>query len=165
MSGTEANHGGDFLEENIEREFSRRSVPAFQHSEEGSNGDMFHRCRLIKNAPYRSLYGCQARSEFLYVHMNIPLVRIECRFQASAGSVDEKFPYFFLNARDAMPEDFIWLVVDGGGARQEALTWLRQQAAKESKKAIVVMTLFEAKAAIKPLVEHGRATPLRPEVA
>jgi hypothetical protein len=42
-------------------------------------------------------------------------VRIECKWQQSAGSVDEKLPYLYLNAIESMPEDHVIIVYGGGG--------------------------------------------------
>ena len=42
-------------------------------------------------------------------------IRIECKWQQSSGSVDEKLPYLFLNAKDCMPEKDIMIIIDGKG--------------------------------------------------
>jgi hypothetical protein len=48
-------------------------------------------------------------------------IGIECKWQRISGSVDEKFPYAYLNCIEAMPERDIIIVVDGGGAKQGAV--------------------------------------------
>ena len=53
-------------------------------------------------------------------------IRIECKWQQSNGSVDEKFPYLYLNCIEAMPEKEIVIIVDGGGAKVGAITWLQE---------------------------------------
>lgn len=66
----------------------------------------------------------------------------------SSGSVDEKFPYTYLNCVEAMPERDIIIIVDGGGAKQGAVNWLRNAAAARKyagcrDKRIQVMNLSE----------------------
>lgn len=51
---------------------------------------------------------------------------IECKWQESGGSVDEKFPYLNLNIRDCYPASAI-VVIGGEGMRQGAIDWLRKQ--------------------------------------
>jgi hypothetical protein len=77
-------------------------------------------------------------------------MRIECKWQQSSGSVDEKFPYLYLNCIEAMPEKQIMIVVDGNGARSGAVSWLKD-AVKYKKyttgankdKEIMVFSLME----------------------
>ncbi len=51
---------------------------------------------------------------------------IECKWQESGGSVDEKFPYLNLNIQHSYPVPTI-LVMGGGGMREKALNWLKRQ--------------------------------------
>ncbi len=54
---------------------------------------------------------------------------IETKRQSVAGSVDEKLPYVFLNARENYPEfDFV-LVLDGNGWKPGARKWVETKAA------------------------------------
>jgi len=81
---------------------------------------------LIQNAPYTTLYGSRGKTEFLLRSKKYGLnVRIECKWQQSAGSVDEKLPHLYLSAIDAIPEDDVIILIDGNGFRQGALDWLR----------------------------------------
>jgi hypothetical protein len=155
--GHEANHSGQFLEDAIEREFKTRKTHVTGWNESNGNGDLFTTRLLIKNAPYKSIYGCASRSEFLYIHHPVVSCRIECRWQETPGSVDEKMPYIFLNARYAMPEKNVWIIVDGGGARESAIQWIKTEAAKVEEKRIRIVNLIEAKKAIKDLIESGIA--------
>jgi SepF-like predicted cell division protein (DUF552 family) len=52
--------------------------------------------------------------------------RIECKWQQTAGSVDEKLPYLYLNTIEAMPEDQIMIIIDGAGWKKGAVDWLRR---------------------------------------
>ncbi len=83
---------------------------------------------LLKNVPYTTIYGHTGRSEFVVVLDGQPRIRIECKWQQSSGSVDEKFPYLYLNAVEAMPEPTVVIIVDGGGAKAHAVNWLRAAA-------------------------------------
>ncbi len=81
---------------------------------------------LIKNAPLTTLYGTSGKTEFLLRSEKHQLeIRIECKWQQSGGSVDEKFPHLYLSAIEAIPENDVILLVDGKGFRQGAVDWLR----------------------------------------
>jgi hypothetical protein len=81
---------------------------------------------LIENAPYTTLYGSRGKTEFLLKSKRYALeIRIECKWQQSAGSVDEKLPHLYLTAIDAMPEDKVIILIDGDGFREGAISWLR----------------------------------------
>jgi len=106
---------------------------------------------LIRDVPYTSIYGHNGKTEFLAHSTRLSLtVRIECKWQQSSGSVDEKFPYLYLNCIFAMPENFIIIVLDGGGAKPSAVSWLKNAAATRHlipddmpQKKILVFTLAE----------------------
>jgi hypothetical protein len=151
--GGESNHSGRFLEDVIEREFRARGVEVFEFVDKGGNSDLFTARMLLRNAPYTSIYGCQSRSEFLYhddtLHSHI---RIECRWQQVAGSVDEKLPYLFMNAMEAMEEREVWFVLDGGGARSQSVDWLKRKCSQVAAKDIRVFTIPEVRTRIKHLL-------------
>jgi len=104
---------------------------------------------LLRNAPYQTIYRHPGHTEFLLVSRKHAMrIRIECKWQQTAGSVDEKFPYLYLNAVEAMPENDIIIVVDGGGYKKGALDWLKDAAREkrymgEAEKTIRVMSLAE----------------------
>jgi hypothetical protein len=154
--GYEANHGGKWLEDIVEREFFQRGFLVRDYCDDQDNTDLFSPNRLVRNVPYTSIYGCSARSEFLIVSdVMMRRVRIECRMQASSGSVDEKMPYLLLNAKEAMPENEVMLLLGGDGARAKAVDWLRRQARAVANKQIHVLTINEfpnwAREFVKPL--------------
>lgn len=155
--GQESNHSGKFLEETIEREFRVRKVDVSYWREGRGTLSLFAEHRLMKNVPYISIYGCHSKSEFVYWHQPTDLkVRIECRWQQSDGSVDEKFPYLLANAQ-RMPEPFVWFIVDGDGARKEAVAWLRREAPLVKRKIVRIYSLIETRKAVKSLLERQEA--------
>ncbi|WP_417022461.1 PD-(D/E)XK nuclease superfamily protein, partial [Bilophila wadsworthia] len=92
----------------------------------------------------QSIYGHRGVTEFLAVSASRGLaIRIECKWQQSQGSVDEKFPYLYLNCIQAMPEREIILLIDGNGYKPGALAWLKQAVASQDAKLIHVFNLVE----------------------
>ena len=79
---------------------------------------------VITNAPYKTIYGENGKTEFVIVDGD-RRIRVEAKYQASAGSVDEKYPYMLLNGIYAYPETEIIFVVDGGGYKPGAHRWLK----------------------------------------
>lgn len=59
---------------------------------------------------------------------------VECKWQQSSGSVDEKFPYLLFNIIKTGVSTIILL--DGGGYRAAAKKWLADQADKEMNRAL-----------------------------
>jgi hypothetical protein len=155
--GQESNHSGTFLEDVVEKEFRKRGVHIGLWGEGGGTHYLFGDHQLLKHVPYRSIYGCQSRSEFLYMRRQPDIqVRIECRWQQVSGSVDEKFPYFLANARH-VPERNVWLIVDGKGAKAQAIKWLMREAAADESKTIRVLDIIDYRKAVKILLERGVA--------
>lgn len=65
---------------------------------------------------------------------------IECKWQGSQGSVDEKYPYLILNIKERYNYPTI-IVYGGNGAKSGAIRWLKQQA--DGKRLIAVYGLEE----------------------
>jgi hypothetical protein len=85
---------------------------------------------LIRGVPYQTIFGIKSRSEFVLCSKRLDdmaPIRIECRWQQAKGSVDEKFPYLLLSMWN-VPEPTVILLVDGGGAKKEAISWLKKAA-------------------------------------
>ena len=77
---------------------------------------------------YDSVYGTQVFSDFMLYHPEKWPDRliIECKWQQSSGSVDEKYPYNVLNIREQCPCPCI-ILLDGEGYKPGAAAWLRRQ--------------------------------------
>ena len=86
---------------------------------------------LVTNVPYTSIYETKCRTEFSIINPTRN-IRIECKWQQVSGSVDEKFPYMYLNAVHCWPEKEIILLVDGNGYKPKALEWLKQSVINKS---------------------------------
>lgn len=103
---------------------------------------------LIKRVPFQSIYKRNSKTEFVLCK-NGRKIRIECKFQSTKGSVDEKFTYAYLNAIETQPEEEIIFVIDGNGYTPEALQWIKS-ASKQNlyvkpnvKKTVRVLNTFE----------------------
>ena len=155
LQGQEANIAGKLCEQAIEAAFKLRDIPVRSYNGRAA-ADFFDKRILFRNAPFTSLYHSLSKSEFLYVHNELR-VRIECRVQTVPGSVDEKFPYLMRNAEQHMPEQHIWLIIEGVGARAKAMDWIRGEAKRIMTKHIRIMNLSEGQKAVKHLVEQGKA--------
>jgi hypothetical protein len=64
---------------------------------------------------------------------------VESKWQTSAGSVDEKFPYLVLNVKEVYPLPTI-IVLTGDGYRPGAERWLKRQV---DQQLVAVMNLVE----------------------
>jgi len=128
-----ANAQGRILEDQIIPAFTNRGFKLLQYSEWLRKKESAGTELLLKNAPYTSIYGHQGKTEFLVKSSRFNLeVRIECKWQQSSGSVDEKYPYLYFNCVEAIPEADIIIVYGGGGMKQGAIDWLKN-AAQERK--------------------------------
>lgn len=149
--GRRANRSGNTLEKTITATLQTKGFQAVPYREYNKHPERFGTELLLCNVPYKTIYGHSGNTEFLLRSENYALeIRIECKWQQAAGSVDEKFPYVYLNCIEAMPEKHIIIVADGDGAKAGALKWLRDSAALKrytdevsKEKSIRVMTLVE----------------------
>lgn len=75
----------------------------------------------------KGIYGTDIKVDFVVYHPDKhpePFI-IECKWQQVAGSVDEKFPYLVENIM-LHPIDTV-LLLDGGGYKAGAESWIRNQ--------------------------------------
>jgi hypothetical protein len=79
----------------------------------------------------KGIYGTGIQADFmLYYETSKPPLIIECKWQQSGGTADEKLPFLVANVRDKYPYPTC-VVIDGLGFRPGAIAWLKQQ--KDSK--------------------------------
>lgn len=149
--GAKSNSTGNLLESTVKSVFLAKGF-ALVNYRDYERGDLFHGGELlVENVPFTSVYDHRGSTEFLLksAAKNVT-IRIECKWQQVAGSVDEKLPYLYLNCIEAMPEDRVLILIDGPGWKPGSIQWLRN-AAKDKKyttdanrhKLVEVLTLSE----------------------
>ena len=139
QGGAIANRQGNILEQQVRQAFASHGFRevAFAEYEKLASGS------TLPGVPVPDLLVRRV-TEFLAVSASRGLaIRIECKWQQSQGSVDEKFPYLYLNCIQAMPEREIILLIDGNGYKPGALAWLKQAVASQDAKLIHVFNLVE----------------------
>lgn len=131
--GKKSNVSGSQLEETIKQVLVGKGFRVVRYKDFESNPNYFQEELLLEDVPYTSIYGHKGKTEFLLISKKYNLkIRIECKWQQSAGSVDEKLPYLYLNVIEAMPEKNIIIIIDGDGWKKGAIEWLKN--AVESRK-------------------------------
>lgn len=131
--GSLANNSGNNLEQAVRTVFQNKGFEIVTYREWEKRPDKYSTELLLVNAPYTTIYDHSGRTEFLAKSKKYNFeIRIECKWQQSQGSVDEKLPYLYLNCIESMPENHIVIIIDGKGFKEGAVEWLRN--AVEQKK-------------------------------
>ena len=124
--GKSANITGNQLEKAVQTVLLDKGFEIEMYRKWEKNPENYGKELLLKNVPFRTIYGHKGNTEFLLLSEKYDLrIRIECKWQQSAGSVDEKLPYLYLNTIEAMPEKDIMILIDGDGFKSGAKEWLR----------------------------------------
>lgn len=124
--GGAANRQGKVLEGTVVPTFKSRGFEVVPHSLWTKKPSNYGADLLLTNVPYTTIYGQRGYTEFLVKSDRYNLnVRIECKWQQSSGSVDEKLPYLYLNCVEAIPETDIIIIAGGGGMKPGAIPWLK----------------------------------------
>ena len=124
--GGQANKTGNVLEQLVIGTLSAHGFPTVKYLDYMKNRNDYDNELLLKNVPYTTLYGGRGYTEFLLISNKYDLeIRIECKWQQTAGSVDEKLPHVYLSAVNAIPEDDVIILIDGKGFRKGAIPWLK----------------------------------------
>jgi hypothetical protein len=155
--GHNANKSGKWLETQVEDAINNIGIPSINFR---TLGTMFGRKItkmetpgfLLKNVPYTNMYGGESRGEFVLQLNNKGAIRIECRAQNVAGSVDEKLPYLIGNCFSFKEKDVI-LVIEGDGMRKTALNFVKNAAKAIAHKNVSVLTLNQFRHWIKKYEE------------
>ncbi len=125
--GKSANITGNQLEKAVQTVLLDKGFEIEMYRRWEKNPENYGKEILLKNVPFRTIYGHKGNTEFLLLSEKYNLkIRIECKWQQSAGSVDEKLPYLYLNTIEAMPEKDIMILIDGEGFKKGAKEWLRK---------------------------------------
>lgn len=149
--GTKSNLSGNQLEVAVKTVLIGKGFELEKHNIWIKNPDNYNRELLLTNVPFTTIYQHKGNTEFLLISEKYNLkIRIECKWQQVAGSVDEKLPYLYLNAIETMPEDKIMILIDGPGWKPGAIQWLKNainekkyQNENNDSKEIMVFNLME----------------------
>lgn len=149
LQGQNANKSGKWLEEQVEGTLKGLGINTIPYSKVGTrfgkkileeNAPGF----LLKNVPYINMYGGESRGEFVLQLKDYGPIRIECRMQTVAGSVDEKLPYLIGNCYSFKEKEVI-LVIEGDGMRSAAKRFITNAARAIAYKDVRVFTLNQFK--------------------
>ena len=160
--GARANLNGKIGETTLEPLFTAHGYTVMMWSEYNKNQTKFKAGKpvqdldalprlVLKQVPYDSIYHHNAQTEFVIYKRDSGkphrTIRVEVKWQQSAGSVDEKYPYVYLNSVYQYPEHEIVIIIDGNGYKEGALNWIKDKADKkwlvEDGRSIKVMNLAE----------------------
>lgn len=142
--GGSASSNGHTLERTIVPAIARKGFKEVPYSTWRRHPDANGTELLLTNVPYTTIYGSRGYTEFLLISGRLNLeVRIECKWQQVPGSVDEKFPYLYINCVRAMPEQNVIIVIGGVGARQGAIDWLDLHCRLTTRKSVRVMDIAQ----------------------
>ena len=110
--GSLAGDSGNILEQTVKTVFQNKGFKIISYREWGKNPDGYGTELLLTNVPYTTIYRHSGRTEFLAKSGKYSFeIRIECKWQQSSGSVDEKLPYLYLNCIESMPENHIVIIM------------------------------------------------------
>lgn len=90
-----------------------------------------HEKWFTEQAPVcENIYGVKWKIDLVLYHREkFPeLLLIECKWQSVGGSVDEKFPFVVASLKKTNKPSI--LITAGGGARDTAITWVKNQQVK-----------------------------------
>ena len=73
-----------------------------------------------------NIYNGRQIVDFIISRQNVEPLVIQAKWQQSKGSVDEKFPFLIINLKEKNPFQSL-VVIDGGGYRSDAITWMKEQ--------------------------------------
>jgi hypothetical protein len=92
-----------------------------------------------------SIYNRPLSCQFILYHPEKHPDRliIECRWQQSRGTTDQKYPYMVLNIKEKFPCPAI-IVLDGAGYGSGAAEWLKDQVDGEKLLHVFSMAEFQA---------------------
>lgn len=131
--GTKSNISGNQLEVAVKTVLTGKGFELVKYRVWEKNQEQYGKELLLENVPFTTVYQHHGNTEFLLISEKYNLkIRIECKWQQVAGSVDEKLPYLYLNTIEAMPEKSIMILIDGSGWKSGAIKWLKD-AVKEKK--------------------------------
>lgn len=149
-SGQQANHTGNALERFVEHALTEHGYTEFiNHKDQVFAMRDTIGGKQYSKQPYcgTSIYETKRKCDFLIMNKDLfpEGLIIECKWQQSGGSVDEKYPFTVHNVMKIGVPTVI--LIDGGGYKKTALSWLKSQADK-SRALIGVYTMAEFQAVV-----------------
>lgn len=135
VGGSQANKTGNTLELFVERCLQDNGYTEFwDHKEQVfENRKLIGGKQFVKQCPCgTSIYETKRKCDFLVINQNKfkDNLIIECKWQQSSGSVDEKYPFTVFNVFKIGVPTIILL--DGGGYKPAAMQWLKDQVNPQS---------------------------------
>lgn len=133
--GKRAVVSGHNLEQNVETTLQNHGY--FKLGYDGPKKEiltyLLHSCYFPKRYARQvyigqGIYNTDIYVDFFFVDssLNHSGIIIECKWQQTGGSVDEKLPYVNLNIKECYPVPTI-VLIDGDGMRSGAISWLKAQ--------------------------------------
>ena len=132
--GKFANNSGKWLEAFVAQHLDQRDYRLVKRSE-------FDQERTLKDPIYttqyevgESIYGKRRRVDLILYHpvLHPSCLCIQCKWQSSGGSVEEKYPYEVESIAQGGYDTII--ILDGGGYTPGARQWLVDQAGRRRLK-------------------------------
>ncbi len=132
-SGSKANNTGSTLERFVYQALASKGYSEFwNHKAQAfENRKAIGGKQYLKQLPVGlTIYDTVRKCDFLVINRaKFPKdLIIECKWQQSAGSVDEKYPFLLFNIiKTGIPTV---ILIDGRGYKATALKWLKDQVSK-----------------------------------
>lgn len=123
--GAKANYNGQLIERILTPIFEQAHFPVMKYSDYMKKHMILDKV-VLTNVPYTTIYGEGGKTEYLIIDGE-RRVRVECKNQFAAGSVDEKAPYTLLNAMQAYPEKEAILLYNGNGFKPGMRPWIKDR--------------------------------------
>jgi len=129
-SGQRANETGNRLERFVKQALEDKGYQEFWNHKE----QVFENRKALGGKQYArqvvvgtTIYESKRKCDFLVINRDkFPdALIIECKWQQSAGSVDEKYPFLLFNIMKMGVPSVVLL--DGGGYKPSAMAWLKSQ--------------------------------------
>jgi hypothetical protein len=122
--GGQANTSGQYFESMVRNALLHRGYVELPRTAAPVSEPYF---MTQKKGGFLSVYDKELTVDFFAFHpVKFPSgLVIECKYQGTSGSVDEKFPYTVLSLKN-MPCPSV-LLMEGGGANPKARDWVMRQ--------------------------------------
>lgn len=132
--GGKANKAGKILESTVTGTLAGHGYIEISHPKRKQRRELLLTSTTCPKRYARQVYmGLGIYSTDIYVDFyiigsvaNSSGLIIECKWQNSSGSVDEKLPYVNLNIQHCYPAPAL-VLIDGGGMNSGAINWLKTQ--------------------------------------